>query len=106
MGRVRDVGWNDSTMERRAYDAPLDPALAVSGLLTRLGLFLLVVVVPVLAMISRRTVGILVPVATALLILAAALDGRLISAVGRFGRVLVSRQALGLAALVLWAAIT
>jgi hypothetical protein len=41
-----------------------------------------------------------------LLILAAALDGRLVAACGRFGRVLVSRQALALGVLVLWAAIT
>ncbi|MDQ0472550.1 hypothetical protein [Labrys wisconsinensis] len=93
-------------MERRAYEAPLDPALAVSGLLTRLGLFLLVVAVPVLAMLSRRTISVLVPIATVLLILAAALDGRLVAAFGRFGRMLVAPPALALAALVLWAAIT
>jgi hypothetical protein len=93
-------------MERRAYHAPLNPALAVSGLLTRVSLFLLVVIVPVLAMFSRRSVAILVPVATALLILAAALDGELPRAFGRFGRILASWQALALAVLVVWAGAT
>ena len=64
-------------MDRRAYPAQIDPAVAVSGLLTRLSLFLLVVLAPFIAMFSRRAVAILVPVATALLILAAALDGKL-----------------------------
>ena len=74
-------------MERRAYEAPLDPALAVSGLLTRLGLFLLVIFAPLLAMFSRHAVAIIVPIATALLILAAALDGRLPTALRRLSQI-------------------
>ena len=93
-------------MERRAYEAPLDPALAVSGLLTRLGLFLLVVFAPFVAMFSRRAVAIIVPVATALLILAAALDGRLPSALRQLSRSLLSYEALALLLLMAWAAIT
>jgi exopolysaccharide production protein ExoQ len=93
-------------MDRRLATAPLDPALAVSGLLTRLGLFLLVVLAPFVAMFSRRTVAILVPVATALLILAAALDGQLPRAFRRFASFLQSRQAIALALLVVWAALT
>jgi len=93
-------------MERRAYQAPLDPALAVSGLLTRLGLFLLVVFSPFVAMFSRRAVAVMVPIATALLILAAALDGRLLSALRRLGRSLLSSQTLALFLILIWASIT
>ncbi|CAM5772807.1 polymerase [Labrys miyagiensis] len=93
-------------MERRAYEAPLDPALAVSGLLTRLGLFLLVIFAPLLAMFSRHAVAIIVPIATALLILAAALDGRLPTALRRLTRSLLSYDTLALFLLMIWAAIT
>ncbi|MDQ0392395.1 hypothetical protein [Labrys monachus] len=93
-------------MERRAYEAPLDPALAVSGLLTRLGLFLLVVFSPFVAMFSRRAVAVMVPIATALLILAAALDGRLFAALRRLGRFLLSYEALALFLILIWAAVT
>jgi hypothetical protein len=75
-------------------------------LLTRLGLFLLVVMAPFIAMFSRRAVAILVPVATALLILAAALDGRLPAAFGRVSRMAVSWPALAFLALLAWAAVT
>ncbi|GLS22289.1 polymerase [Labrys miyagiensis] len=93
-------------MERRAYEAPLDPALAVSGLLTRLGLFLLVIFAPLLAMFSRHAVAIIVPIATALLILAAALDGRLPTALRRLSRSLLSYETLALFLLMIWAAVT
>jgi exopolysaccharide production protein ExoQ len=93
-------------MEHRAFPAPINPAVAVSGLLTRLALFLLVVLAPFVAMFSRRAVAIVVPVATALLVLSAALDGKLLAATKRLGSFLVSRQALVLAALVAWAAVT
>lgn len=93
-------------MERRANDAPLDPALAVSGLLTRLGLFLLVFFAPFLAMFSRHAVAIVVPIATALLILAAALDGRLPLALRGLRRSLLSYDTLALFLVLVWAAIT
>ncbi len=93
-------------MEQRAFPAPINPAVAVSGLLTRLALFLLVVLAPVVAMFSRRAVAIIVPVATALLVLSAALDGKLLSATKRLGATLLTRQALTVVALVAWAAVT
>jgi len=93
-------------MERRAYDAPLDPALAVSRLLARLGLFLLVVFAPFLAMISRRGVAIIVPIATVLLIIAAALDGRLGGALRRFGGLIVAPHSVALLVLIVWSAVT
>lgn len=93
-------------MERRAFDAPLDPALAVSGLLVRLGLFLLVVFAPFLAMFSRRGVAIIVPIATVLLIIAAALDGRLSAALSRFGRLVAAPHSLALLALIVWAGVS
>ena len=93
-------------MERRAFPVPVNPAVAVSGLLTRLALFLVVIVAPFVAMFSRRAVAIVVPVATALLILAAVLDGKLVDATKRLGAALLSRQALVLLALVAWAAAT
>ena len=93
-------------MERRAYEAPLDPALAVSGLLTRLGLFLLVIFAPFFAMFSRHAVAIIVPIATALLILAAALDNRLPTALRRLQGALTSPRTLALLALLVWAAIS
>jgi hypothetical protein len=95
-----------NAMERRAHPARLDPALAVSGLLTRLALFLLVVFAPFIAMFSRRSVAILVPIATALLILAAALDGQLPRAFARLGRTTATRQAMALATLLAWAGLT
>src|SRR3954454_13940867 len=93
-------------MDRRVEAARLDPAVAVSGLLTRLALFLLVVLAPIIAMISRRAVAILVPIATALLILAATLDGHLPRAVERLRAIATSRQAYALIGLVLWAGAT
>jgi exopolysaccharide production protein ExoQ len=108
-GRFRhsySLNVKDEAMERRAYEAPLDPALAVSGLLTRLGLFLLVIFAPFFAMFSRHAVAIIVPIATALLIMAAALDGRLPMALHRLTRSLLSYETLALFLLMIWAAIT
>jgi exopolysaccharide production protein ExoQ len=96
----------EGPMDRRVAKQNLDPALAVSGLLTRLGLFLLVVFAPFIAMFSRRTVAILIPIATALLILAAALDGHLAQPVRRLGSMLLTRQAVTLFLLIVWAALT
>ena len=96
----------DHDASDRRYAAPLDPAVAVSGLLTRLSLFLLVVFAPFLAMFSRRTVAIIVPIATVMLIFAAALDGHLGPALNRFFKAMRRPQAIGIAALVVWAAAT
>ena len=93
-------------MERRAQDAPLDPALAVSKLLARLGLFLLVVFAPFLAMISRRGVAIIIPIATVLLIIAAGLDGRLGAALRRFGRLIAAPHSIAVLLLIAWAAVS
>lgn len=90
-------------MSRRATDTILDPALAVSGLLTRLGLFLLVVPTPLVAMASRRAVSVLVPIAAAMLMLAAGLDGRLGLALVRFGRILLLPAGLAVMVLLGWA---
>jgi exopolysaccharide production protein ExoQ len=61
---------------------------------------------PFLAMFSRRAVAVIVPIATALLILAAALDGRLPTALRRLGRSLLSYRTLALLLILVWAAVT
>lgn len=90
-------------MSRRDASALLDPAVAVAGLLTRLGIFSLIVLVPMLAIISRRAVAVFVPLATILLFLAAALDGRIGQAILRSLRKLGSFPAIALVALLLFA---
>jgi hypothetical protein len=60
----------------RAARPPADPARDAAGLLRRLGFLILLVVVPVAALVARRAVVILAPIALVLLVLAAALDGQ------------------------------
>lgn len=93
-------------MERLSQEARLDPAIAVARLLTRLGLFLLVVIAPIVAMFSRRGVVVLIPIATALLIIAAALEGRLAAALRRFVRLLMAPHALGFIVLLAYAGLS
>lgn len=88
-------------MSRRDAEAPLDPAMAVAGLLTRLGIFALIVLVPMMAIVSRRAVAVFVPLATVLLFIAAALSGRLNEATMRLLRALVSPATLAFIAFVI-----
>ncbi|MBK3426091.1 peptide ABC transporter permease, partial [Methylobacterium sp. IIF4SW-B5] len=59
----------------RATTHTTDPAVDAAALLRRLAFFGLTVVIPVTALVSRRSVVILAPIGIALLIVAAFLDG-------------------------------
>jgi MFS family permease len=59
----------------RATSPTPDPAVDAAALLRRLAFFGLTVVIPVTALVSRRSVVILAPIGIVLLIIAAALDG-------------------------------
>ena len=65
-----------SPSRARAPRPAADPALDAAALLRRVGFLMLLVAVPVVALVARRAVVILAPIALVLLVLAAALDGR------------------------------
>jgi hypothetical protein len=83
-----------------------DPAAEAAALLRRIGFATLVLAVPLAALVARRATVVLVPLGTALLVLAAVLDGAGPGLVGGLKRLLLSRA--GIAALVLagWAALS
>lgn len=93
-------------MRREAPSTSLDPALAVSVLLTRLALFLMVIVAPMATIASRRAVSVLVPTAAILLVLATALSGRLPAALERLGRAALSPHGLAFLLFLVWAALS
>lgn len=53
----------------------LDPVVSAAGMLRRIGFLILVVALPSLAFVSRRAVVVLTPVAVALIVIAALVDG-------------------------------
>jgi hypothetical protein len=53
----------------------VDPVLSAAAMLRRIGFMLLLTVLPVLAMLSRRAVVLIMPIAVSLLIVAAMIDG-------------------------------
>jgi hypothetical protein len=59
----------------RAPSVMADPAADAAALLRRIGFTLLMLVLPVTALVARRAIVILVPVAIVLLVIAAAIDG-------------------------------
>ena len=59
----------------RVYSMTADPAAAAASLLRRVGFTILMTVVPVTALFTRRAVVVLAPVGIVLLVLAAVLDG-------------------------------
>ncbi|GJD51925.1 hypothetical protein OPKNFCMD_4684 [Methylobacterium crusticola] len=90
----------------RATSPSTDPAVDAAALLRRLGFFGLMVAVPASALLSRRAVVILTPIAIVLLILASALDGAqrpLASGAARIGG---SRATLAGALLIGWCALS
>ncbi len=54
----------------------VDPVLSAAALLRRIGFMLLLTVLPVFAMVSRRAVVLLMPIAVSLIIVAALIDGQ------------------------------
>jgi hypothetical protein len=59
----------------RVYPMTADPAAAAASLLRRVGFTILMTLVPVTALVTRRAVVVLAPVGIVLLVLAAVLDG-------------------------------
>ncbi len=54
----------------------VDPVLSAAAMLRRIGFMLLLTVLPVFAMVSRRAVVLLMPIAVSLIIVAALIDGQ------------------------------
>ncbi len=85
---------------------PVDPVLSAAAMLRRIGFMLLLTVLPVFAMISRRAVVLIMPIAVSLIIIAALIDGgqRPISQVNR--RFAASPPVLATVVLAIWVAMS
>lgn len=90
----------------RAPQPAADPARDAAALLRRLGFLMLFVAVPVVALVGRRAVVVLAPIALVLLVLAAALDGNHRPLRPVLSRLLNARMALAGALAVGWCALS
>jgi len=81
---------------------PVDPVASSAALLRRVGFMILMIVIPVLALISRRSLVVLMPVALILIIIASLIDGAQ-RPIGRVNRAFVaSPPVLATLVLVIW----
>ena len=81
---------------------PVDPVASSAALLRRVGFMILMIVIPVLALISRRSLVVLMPVALILIIIASLIDGAQ-RPMGRVNRAFVaSPPVLATLVLVIW----
>lgn len=93
-------------MSTRTQPTRIDPAADAAALLRRLGFAILVFAVPIAAMGARRSTVILVPIGTALLVLAALLDGANASYVRMLRQGFASPAGLSALLLVGWSALS
>jgi hypothetical protein len=90
----------------RAPTPAVDPAAEAAALLRRLGFATLVLLVPATALVARRAVVVLVPVAISLIVLAGMLDGDRLSLGRTLRRLSRSRGGLAAGLLLAWCALS
>lgn len=95
-----------SIMVSAPHRAPLDPALDAAALLRRLGFATLVLMIPVVALVSRRAAVVLAPLGIALLVLATLIDGAAPKLGPSVRRLLSSGLAACVGMLIAWAALS
>lgn len=85
---------------------PIDPVASSAALLRRIGFMILMILIPVLALVSRRSIVVLMPVALILIIIASLIDGAQ-RPMGRVNRAFVaSPPVLATLVLVIWVSLS
>lgn len=93
-------------MARSASPTANPPAATAAALLRRLGFAILLFAVPLAALFTRRALVVLAPLAVALIVLAAFLDGSARNPLRRAKAFVISRAGLAGLVLVLWAGLS
>lgn len=93
-------------MVSASHRAPLDPALDAAALLRRLGFATLVLMIPVVALVSRRAAVVLAPLGVALLVLATLIDGTAPKLGPSIRRMATNGIAASVGVLIAWAALS
>src|SRR5690348_10148066 len=90
----------------RVYSMTADPAAAAASLLRRVGFTILMTLVPVAALVTRRAVVVLAPVGIVLLVFAAVLDGNSASIRERLRALVLSPGGLAAGVALGWCALS